>query len=57
MSAGLFAGIDKVAAAKTLASVEELAGLVVKHFADEEKLPGVDAAHKARPMLQSGFLC
>ena len=42
---GLFAGIDALAAQKTAASFEALAGLVIKHFADEEKVKALPAAH------------
>jgi hypothetical protein len=34
--AGLFDGIDNLAKLKTTESFEALAGLVIKHFADEE---------------------
>ena len=42
--AGLFAGIDKLDAERSLAAYEELVGKVLTHFADEEKL-GLSDAH------------
>ena len=45
MLAGLFAAIDQLDRERTAASFESLAGLVIKHFEDEETL-GLTEAHK-----------
>ncbi len=42
---GLFTAIDALDKERTTASFEALAGLVIKHFADEEKV-GLPEAHK-----------
>ncbi len=44
-TAGLFTAIDTLAAQKTTAAFESLAGLVIAHFADEEKVKTLPAAH------------
>jgi hypothetical protein len=46
-SPGLFEAIDRLAAERTAASFESLAGLVIKHFSDEEAL-GLSESHLVR---------
>ena len=46
-SPGLFEAIDLLAAERTAASFESLAGLVIKHFSDEEAL-GLSESHLVR---------
>jgi len=43
-ASGLFVAIDRVAAERTVQSFEDLAGLVIAHFADEEKI-GLPEGH------------
>lgn len=43
--AGLFTAIDILDSERTVESFESLAGLVIAHFADEEKACGLSAAH------------
>ena len=42
---GLFAAIDALNAERTAESFESLAGLVITHFADEEKSENLSAGH------------
>lgn len=42
---GLFTGIDKLDRERTAASFEELAGLVIKHFQDEEAAASLPEGH------------
>lgn len=51
--AGLFAAIDALDAQRTTASFESLAGLVIKHFADEEAECNLSDAHKVGRPLDS----
>ncbi len=53
--AGLFTAIDKLDADRNLAAFEALAGLVVQHFEDEEKL-GLTDAHKVKRFSSCSFL-
>ena len=43
---GLFAAIDQLDAERTAASFESLAGLVIKHFQDEDDQCSLSDAHK-----------
>lgn len=56
--AGLFTAIDRLDKERSLVAFEDLAGLVVKHFADEEEL-GLSDAHKVnmkKPTPLASFL-